>query len=76
MAAWGEDHGCGSVMVHEHHASPEDRSIIVPDEASFIGASWAWLVEEKWITGAPTEGELRTRTDGVKRVSLHREGTE
>jgi len=53
---------------------PDDREIIVWDDATFIGASWAWLVEETLVRGALPKGELRTRTEGVKRVSLHGDG--
>ena len=55
-------------------AFPEDQSIVMQDDAAFIGESWIWQVDEEWVLGSPPEGELRTRTDGVKRVSLHRTG--
>jgi hypothetical protein len=61
--------------IDQTFASPEDREIIVQDDASFIGASWAWQVEETLLHGEVPDSELRTRTKGVKRVSLHRDGS-
>ena len=62
--------------INRTFAKPEDREIIVQDDASFIGASWAWQVEETLVRGAFPNGKLRTRTKGVKRVSLCSEGSE
>lgn len=72
---WTRDIGVFMDM-NRTFAKPEDREIIVQDDASFIGASWAWQVEETLVRGAFPEGELRTRTNGVKRVSLHSDDSE
>jgi hypothetical protein len=57
-------------------ATPEDRSIVMQDDASFIGVSLAWQVEELPAVGEQPRAELRTRTPGVKRISLHPAGSE
>jgi EthD domain-containing protein len=52
-------------------ASADDMEELVTDDRSFIGTNLRWTVEEKLVFGDWPAGELRTRTPGVKRVSLH-----
>ena len=51
--------------------SEQEMNEIVADDRSFIGTNHSWVVEEKLVLGDWPSGELRTRTPGVKRVSLH-----
>jgi hypothetical protein len=44
---------------------------VVEDDQRFIGTHLAWVVEEKLLLGDRPGGELRRRTPGAKRVSLH-----
>jgi hypothetical protein len=49
----------------------EEMMQVVSDDQSFIGTHLSWVVEEKLLLGDRPGGELRTRTPGAKRVSLH-----
>jgi hypothetical protein len=49
----------------------EDARELREDDRSFIGSRFAWAVSERLVSGALPGGELRTRTPGVKRVSVH-----
>ena len=51
-------------------AAPEDRAIVIYDDASFIGTTRAWQVEEQLLFGGAPDGPLRARADGVKRMTL------
>lgn len=49
----------------------EDARELREDDRSFIGSRFAWAVSERLVSGERPGGELRTRTPGVKRVSMH-----
>ena len=51
-------------------ASEADMIELWTDDRSFIGPSLPWVVEETLTRGDRPVGELRTRTPGVKRVSM------
>jgi len=51
-------------------AAPEDRAIVAYDDASFIGTQRVWQVDERVVRGSHPGAELRTRTPGVKRLTL------
>jgi hypothetical protein len=54
--------------------SPEAAAELMADHDSFIGPYDAYLVEEHVVRGGAPGGPLGSRTPGVKRVSLHRDG--
>jgi hypothetical protein len=45
---------------------------VVDDDASFIGTNRCYVVEEELVLGSWPSGDVRARTPGVKRISLHR----
>jgi hypothetical protein len=49
----------------------EEMMEVVNDDQSFIGTTHAYIVEEELAFGSWPSGEVRTRTPGVKRVSMH-----
>lgn len=51
-------------------ATEEDFQELWTDDRSFIGDSFPWVVDEEFVLGDPPSGTLRTRTPGVKRISL------
>lgn len=44
---------------------------VMADDRSFIGANLGYVVEEELVLGGWPTGEVRTRTPGVKRISLY-----
>ena len=55
------------------HAFRNDDEMmqVVNDDQSFIGTTQAYIVEEQLVFGSWPSGEVRTRTPGVKRISMH-----
>jgi hypothetical protein len=52
-------------------ANEADRVELMTDDASFIGATRPYVVREELVVGEWPSGPVRTRTPGVKRISLH-----
>ncbi|MFN8027554.1 MAG: EthD domain-containing protein [Acidimicrobiia bacterium] len=52
-------------------ANEADMHELMTDDASFIANTRPYVVTEALVKGAWPDGPVRTRTPGVKRVSLH-----
>lgn len=52
-------------------ANEADMVELMTDDASFIGTTHPYVVAEELVVGAWPDGPVRTRTPGVKRISLH-----
>jgi hypothetical protein len=53
-------------------ADEADMVELMTDDASFIGTTRPYVVAEELVAGEWPDGPVRTRTPGVKRISLHR----
>jgi len=52
-------------------ANEADMVELMTDDASFIGTTRPYVVNEELVVGEWPSGPVRTRTPGVKRISLH-----
>jgi hypothetical protein len=52
-------------------ANEADMTELITDDASFIANPRPYVVSEELVLGEWPSGPLRTRTPGVKRISLH-----
>jgi hypothetical protein len=52
-------------------ADEADMVELMTDDASFIGTTRPYVVAEELVVGEWPDGPVRTRTPGVKRISLH-----
>ena len=52
-------------------ANEADMTELITDDASFIANSRPYVVREELVKGDWPAGDVRTRTPGVKRISLH-----
>jgi hypothetical protein len=67
---WTRDAG-GFLDPARAFRSEEEKAELVADDRSFIGRNLRYSVDEEVVRGVRPAGQLRTRTPGVKRISLH-----
>ena len=68
--AWTPD-ASGFVDPARAFRNEDEMNELMADDRSFIGTNLGYIVEEELVYGRWPTGELRTRTPGVKRISLH-----